>query len=198
MIARLSGRVVSRDNGWIVLDIQGVGYQVFVPAPMDATLPSNEDVALQIHTHVREDTLQLFGFEDLDQKGVFLALLKVKGIGPKLAMAVLGATTTEELVDAVSRGDVKRLTHIPGLGKKTAERILVELQETFRKLSPTSSGASSQRAAAPNLYDDLASALLNLGYKPAQIDKVVVTLKGREEPPDNFDALFRDAMREMR
>ncbi len=134
MIAFLRGLVVSRGEDHAVIDVQGVGYRVEMAGPAIRMLPPGEEVQLHIHTNVREDAIQLFGFADPTDRSVFLALTKVKGIGPKLSMAVLGNTTTAELVDAVAAGDVKRLTHIPGLGKKTAERILVELRGSLEDL----------------------------------------------------------------
>lgn len=202
MIALLRGRVASRGDGQAVIDVQGVGYQVFVPMNLEGELVVGEEVRLHIHTSVREDAITLFGFPSTGQRDIFLSLTKVKGIGPKLSMAVIGSTTPAELVTAVSAGDVKRLTHIPGLGKKTAERILVELQETFGRLVPEYAGASKKSASgtapAGDLYHDLQSALGNLGYRSAAVDPVIAQLRADPDGPTTFDGLFREAMKLLR
>lgn len=200
MIALLRGLVVARADDSAVIDVQGVGYHVFVTPPLARSLALGEEVTLHIHTNVREDAIQLFGFPAESERHIFLSLRKVKGIGPKLAMAVLGATTTEELVDAVGRGDVKRLTAIPGLGKKTAERILVELQGAFSEMAilrETGTGVPPVGAVDRHLAD-VASALANLGFKPQQIDKALDGLRDADAPFADFDAAFRKAMQLLR
>jgi len=198
VIAFLRGLVCSRSDDHVVVDVNGVGYRVFMAPPNVRALAHGEEVSLHIHTHVREDAFQLFGFVDETQRTVFLALKSVKGIGPKLAMAVIGNTTTAELLEAVVGGDVKRLTSIPGLGKKTAERILVELTETFQKIAPESVPAAVSRAGGSALLNDVASALGNLGFKAAQIDRALDHVRARDDLRQDFDTLFREAMQELR
>lgn len=199
MIALLRGLVAERGEDHLVVDVQGVGYKVFVPGPTARSLGGGEEVHLQIHTHVREDAIQLFGFVEPIQRQIFLSLNTVKGIGPKLAMSVLGNSSVPELVDAVSTGDVKRLTHIPGLGKKTAERILVELQGPFAGLvTPAVTGELKPKATGDAMLNDVASALANLGFKAAQIDRALDSLRDQPERSDDFDVLFREAMRHVR
>jgi Holliday junction DNA helicase RuvA len=200
VIALLSGIVASRSDGQIVLDVHGVGYQVFIPANLEGELSINQEVRLHIHTNVREDAITLFGFKTTGRRDIFLSLNKVKGIGPKLSMTVLGSTTPAELLTAVSNGDVKRLTHIPGLGKKTAERILVELKEAFQKLLPeyASEAPALSKTNAGTLYDDLSSALTNLGYRPHAVDSALAKLQADADGTETFDALFREAMKLLR
>ena len=161
-------------------------------------LPSNEELSIDIHTHVREDALHLYGFLNETEREIFLRLTTVSGIGPKLGMNILSGSSIEDLVGAVTRGDVKRLTTIPGVGKKTAERILVELRDVFHKLMLTDATLSGGAAAAGNAptgkLADVASALANLGFKNAQIEKTLSAMNARDTLPENFDDLFREAL----
>jgi len=199
MIALLRGRVASRGDGTIVVDVHGVGYLVHVPMNLEGGFVVGEEACLHIHTAVREDAITLFGFEATGHRDIFLALNKVKGIGPKLSLAIIGNTTIPELLTAVSNGDVKRLTHIPGLGKKTAARILVELKESFAQLLPEHV-AVGEAVAAPKgaVFDDLTSALANLGYRSAAIESVLAQVQAESDGTESFDALFRDAMKLLR
>ncbi len=199
MIAFLRGLVCSRGEDHVVVDVSGVGYHVSMAPPAVRALAHGEEVQLHIHTHVREDALQLFGFAHERQREIFLALKKVKGIGPKLAMAVLGNTTIDGLVSTVGAGDVKQLTHIPGLGKKTAERIVLELQGVFGKMTPAGPMPSGPRQSDGSaMLNDVASALSNLGFKSAPIDRALDELRLRQDLPEDFDAVFREAMRLVR
>ena len=203
MIALLRGVVAARNNDSVVVDVHGVGYQVFVPGPMVGTMSPGTEVRMHIHTSVREDAITLFGFTEIRDRDVFLALTTVKGIGPKLAMAVMGGLALSELVSSVAGGDVKRLTKVPGLGKKTAERIVVELRDRFEtlmsELNITSSHhESSVIPASSALQDDVKSALSNLGFKASHIDKALSELMELPDAPGDFDGLFRDALKRLR
>lgn len=199
MIAWLRGTLIARAEDSVVLDVQGVGYRVHMPPTHIRAMPEGEELELHIHTHVREDTLQLFGFAAELERQVFLSLKQVKGIGPKLAMAVLGHSSIPDLVGAVSSGDVKRLTHIPGLGKKTAERILVELREPFGQLvPPPEPGATAPSGDRSVLLRDVASALGNLGFKAGQIDRALDQLRQQKDAPSDFEGLFREALKLVR
>ena len=202
MIALLRGKVIGRHESHIVLDVSGVGYRVFMSLPSIQSLPSDEELSIEIHTHVREDAMLLFGFQSSIEREIFLRLTSVSGIGPKLAMNILSGSSIEELVGAVSRGDVKRLTKIPGVGKKTAERILVELQDVFHKLmladDTLSAGLPSSNQTRRGMFADLSSALANLGFRPAQIEKTLITLEGLDELPDKFDDLLRESLKHIR
>ncbi len=202
MIASLRGQVLSRHDSHVVLDVQGVGYRIFMSVPAMQALPSNEELSIDIHTHVREDALHLYGFLNETEREIFLRLTTVSGIGPKLGMNILSGSSIEDLVGAVTRGDVKRLTTIPGVGKKTAERILVELRDVFHKLmltDATLSGGPAASGTAPiGMLADVASALANLGFKNIQIEKTLSALNARDTLPENFDDLLREALQQIR
>jgi Holliday junction DNA helicase RuvA len=175
MIARLTGRLVEKQATRLVVDVGGVGYEVHVPLSTFYHLPEpGADVTLRIHTHVREDALLLFGFGTALEQLLFERLIGISGIGPKLALAVLSGIDPADLVRAVQAGDVARLTLIPGVGKKTAERIGLELkdrlsQQLAAELPIDDSGPPGQTT----LRADLVSALLNLGYHRALAEKSV-------------------------
>lgn len=201
MIALLRGVVAARSNDSVVVDVQGVGYEVFVPAPMVGTLSPGTEISMHIHTSVREDAITLFGFTEVQDRDVFLSLTTVKGIGPKLAMAVMGGMAIPDLVSAVTSRDVRSLTKVPGLGKKTAERIIVELCERFEGLLPglaLSNGTSGKLAVTGVHYEDVKSALSNLGFKAAHIDRALTDVLETADAPDDFDGLFRDVLKRLR
>ena len=173
MIAHLSGMLVEKHLQRLIVDVGGVGYDVLVPlSTMYAIGDPGARVALRIHTHVREDALQLFGFATTLEQQLFEKLISVSGIGPKLGLSVLSGIEPEELVRAIRTGDVARLTRIPGVGKKTAERLVVELKD---RLPQTDTVSPDAPAAVPgdDVRDDLLSALVNLGYPRASVEKTV-------------------------
>jgi len=173
VIAQLNGRLAQKLPGEIVVDVAGVGYQVFIPFNVFYLLPEiGSDITLQIHTHLREDALQLFGFRDLAEKQVFLLLNSVTGIGPKLALNILSGIPAEDLSRALREGDQVRLVSIPGVGKKLAERMIVELKDKFATLAPISTDAA-KRDDRNQLMQDAVSALINLGYKKPEAEKTV-------------------------
>ncbi|HVB38471.1 MAG TPA: Holliday junction branch migration protein RuvA [Vicinamibacterales bacterium] len=199
MIAFLRGRLLEKHPNRLILDVQGVGYEVHVPLSTFYGLgePGSE-VTLRIHTHVREDALSLFGFRTARELELFERLIAISGVGPRLALAVLSGIEPAELVRAVQRGDVRRLTAIPGVGKKTAERIGLELKD--RLPAPTEAEAAAADALAgpaERLRDDLLSALLNLGYhRPLAEQALDTVLKaGGEEP--SFEATLKRTLREL-
>jgi Holliday junction DNA helicase RuvA len=173
VIAHLSGMLVEKHLQRLIVDVGGVGYDVLVPlSTMYAIGDPGARVALRIHTHVREDALQLFGFATTLEQHLFEKLISVSGIGPKLGLSVLSGIEPEELVRAIRTGDVARLTRIPGVGKKTAERLVVELKD---RLPQTDTVSPDAPAAVPgdDVRDDLLSALVNLGYPRASVEKTV-------------------------
>jgi len=173
VIAQISGQLAQKLPGEIVIDVGGVGYQVFIPLNVFYRLPEiGAAVSLQIHTHVREDSLQLFGFHDVGEKQVFLLLTGVSGIGPRLALNILSGIPAEELARALKGGDQVRLVAIPGVGKKLAERMIVELKDKFATLGPWTAELPKS-AAAGQLMLDAVSALVNLGYKKPDAEKYV-------------------------
>jgi len=188
MIGRLDGTVIEKGAEGVTVECGGVGYEVAVPLSTLASLPPNgKPVVLWIHTHVREDELRLFGFADKGDREAFRTMIKVSGVGPKLALAVLGALSGDQLAAAVEAGDARRLTMIPGIGKKTAERVVLELGGRFV--------GTSGRDAPPagTTIGDLRGALVNLGFRPAQVDRVVRDLVAAEKERP-FEDLLRQAL----
>ena len=171
MIAQISGRLAQKLPGEVIVDVGGVGYQVFIPLTVFYRLPeAGQTISLQVHTHVREDALQLFGFHDLGEKHVFLLLMAVSGIGPRLALNILSGMPADELARAIRDSDRLKLVSIPGVGRKLAERMIVELKDKFATLAPPSM-ESSEPHTASQLMQDAVSALINLGYKKTEAEK---------------------------
>lgn len=195
MIAFLRGRIHEKRPSRITIDVQGVGYDVAVPLSTFYVLgDEGTEAALRVHTHVREDALLLYGFATALEQAVFERLIAISGIGPKLALAVLSGIEPGELVGAVQRGDVVRLTRIPGVGKKTAERIGLELKDKL----PDDLVQAGAAAASPEdrLRTDLASALVNLGYHRSAVESVLDALL-KEQPSPAFETALRAALREL-
>jgi Holliday junction DNA helicase RuvA len=173
VIAHISGTLAQKIPGEVVIDVAGVGYQIFIPLNVFYRLPEiGAPLSLQIYTHVREDALQLFGFQDIGDKQLFLLLLGVSGIGPKLAVNILSGIATDELSRALKEGDQVRLMAIPGVGRKLAERMIVELKDKFATLAPTGP-ESAKIEGGSQLLSDAVSALVNLGYKRPEAEKIV-------------------------
>src|SRR5215472_6169620 len=165
MIAHLRGKLLVKHPNQAIVEAGGVGYDVTISVPTFSALPAGGgDVSLHIHTHVREDQLALYGFLRFEEKQLFEKLLTVSGIGPKLAITILSGMAADEMVGAIRSGDVARLTKIPGIGKKTAERMVLELRD---KLAPATSAPEPSPPAMSQVEEDVMSALLNLGYQRA-------------------------------
>jgi Holliday junction DNA helicase RuvA len=194
VIAHLRGRVLEKQPNRIVIDVNGVGYDVFVPLSTFYDLGElGDNVALRIHTHVREDALLLYGFATELEQQLFERLISVSGIGPKVALAVLSGIEPPELMRAIERADLARLTAIPGVGKKTSERIVLELKDRLPRVAAT---ASEPAPEGPALRDDVLSALVNLGYHRPLAEKAVdVAVKGG--PGGGFEQTLRQALREL-
>jgi len=195
MIAWLTGKLQSKAADSVIINVGGVGYQVAVPvSTLNAIAGPGEEVTLHIHTHVREDSLSLYGFGMELEKDVFLLLMSISGIGPKLALTVLSGLSVQELIAAISSSDDSRLRGIPGIGKKTAARMCLELKDKVRLLAP---GATLQTPAPPPAAsvdrDDAVSALMNLGYKrPVAEEAVNKAQQGR--PDVRIEELVREAL----
>ena len=196
MIARLSGTVEEKGADGTILDVGGVGYLVHLSAATLALLPPRgERVTLRTFTNVRQDAIELFGFATAEEEAVFRALIEVKGVGPRAAQNILSGIEAKELAAAVAQGDVGRLTKVPGVGKKTAERLVVELRE---KLAVLARAAGPVRpAAGGDALDQLRQALVNLGYKAPQADGAVDRLRQSAEGK-GLDDLLRDALKLLR
>ena len=198
MIAALTGRLVAKAPTHVTLDVHGVGYEVFIPLSTFYGLPElNEAVSLSIHTHLREDALQLFGFASAGEKETFLLLTSISGIGPKLALSVLSALSVPDLVKAIQAGDVDRLATVPGIGKKSAGRIALELKDKVQRVHPVAPTTAAPGPPASALQEDAISALVNLGYRSTEAKDVVKrVLDGSSEPPTLKDVI-RDALKEL-
>jgi Holliday junction DNA helicase RuvA len=202
MIGRLTGRVVAQEaeGAGLVLDVGGVGYEVTVPlGTMGKATPDEAGkVTLWVHTHVREDALALFGFASEEERAAFRVLLGVSNVGPKIAVGVLGALPADELALAVARRDLSALTSVPGIGKRIAERLLLELRDKLqpspaRAPSPRSAPMPARTAAEPD--ERLRSALTGMGFKPAEAERAVSAIAdrvGREG--ESFESLLREAL----
>jgi Holliday junction DNA helicase RuvA len=194
MIAQLAGALAYKSPEHLIVDVQGVGYQVFVSLNSFYRLPEPGDaVRLQIHTHVREDALQLYGFLDRAEKDLFLLLLGVSGIGPRLALNILSGTPSEELEDALEAGDVVRLLAIPGVGKKTAERLVVELRDKIKLVKGARGADDGLRASGAEA--EAVSALVNLGYRRNEAERAVkaVCAAGATD----IEAIIRSALKRV-
>ena len=195
MIALLRGTLLEKHPSRVVLDVAGVGYDVQVPLSTFYELGEpGSSVALRIHTHVREDTLALFGFRTPLEQDLFERLIAISGIGPKLALAVLSGIEPVNLIRAIRTQDVARLTKIPGIGKKTAERIGLELKDRLPQAQATADPSAVDASPQDQMRDDLLSALLNLGYQRAAAEKAVDrTLQASD--PRNGRITFEEALR---
>ena len=174
MIAQIRGRLIQKEPGSVVVEANGLGYQVYVSLTTFYGLPELEQtVILHTYTHVREDVLQLFGFSSPLEKELFQILIGVTGIGPKLALNILSGITPEELLRSLDQRDMNKLQSVPGIGRRMAERMVVDLQEKARKIGARICLPPSERRPTGGLAEDVVSALLNLGYKKAQAEKAV-------------------------
>jgi holliday junction DNA helicase RuvA len=198
MIAFLRGRVHDKQPNRVTVDVGGVGYEVHVPLSTFYNVgDEGEDVSLRVYTHVREDALQLYGFLTDLERQLFERLIGISGIGPKLAIVVLSGMETRELLTAVQRADVARLTTIPGIGKKTAERIVLELKDRLTQIAvPAATGPAAPPSSADQLRTDLLSALLNLGYHRQQAEKAIDATVA-SNPNASFEHAVRTALREL-
>jgi Holliday junction DNA helicase RuvA len=188
MIAHLRGKLISKHPNQAIVEAGGVGYDVHISVPTFSDLPAlGAETAFFIHTHVREDALALFGFLKLEEKQLFEKLISVSGIGPKLAITILSGMQAETMVAAIRGNNVAALTRIPGIGKKTAERMVLELRDKLEGF-----GQAPQAAAASPVEEDVISALVNLGYQRQVAEKALARLGSASG--ENFDALFRKAL----
>jgi Holliday junction DNA helicase RuvA len=195
LIARLAGTLAEKGAEHAVVDVGGVGYLVHLSAATASALPGQGgEVALRTYTNVRQDAIELFGFATEDEESVFRALIEVKGVGPRAAQNILSGIEPRDLARAVAQGDVARLTKVPGVGKKTAERLVVELKE---KLAVLARAAGPAARAGGGVLEQLQQALLNLGYRPAQAEQAVEALRGEAEGK-KLDELLREALKRLR
>jgi Holliday junction DNA helicase RuvA len=201
MIAFLRGKLLEKHPNQVILETAGIGYDVTIPVSTFSALPnSGAEIALRIHTHVREDALALFGFLTPDEKNLFEKLISVSGIGPSLAIKVLSGLAAAAIIDAIRAGHVEQLVRIPGVGKKTAERMVLELKDKLDGIGGGAVPAGVSIKAEPALSDieqDVLSALLNLGCNRASAETAVRKAKAAE-PGSVFEPMFRKALELVR
>lgn len=199
MIASLTGRLAFKSPTYLVLDVQGVGYEVFIPLSTYYGLSNLSDLtSLSVHTHVREDAIQLFGFLTAQEKNAFVLLTSVSGVGPKLALSVLSALPVSDLVSAIQAEDVEKLTTVPGIGNKSASRLVLELKDRVGKLHPGSAAASDlpkqgQEAAA----EDALSALVNLGYRQQDAKEALKQVRKTKPESISLEDMIRESLKEL-
>lgn len=202
MIACLRGELFSKTPESLIIDVGGVGYQVHAPRAKPDRFPAvGEEIFLHIHTDVREDAITLYGFFEPDEKKMFLQLIAVSGVGPRLALNILSGLPAAALAEAICADDIGRLTRIPGVGKKTAERLCLELKDKVRFLPERLQTASAATEAEDQRSADAVSALVNLGYPPARAREAVKAVQ-RQVAPELFAAmpieeLLRQALRSL-
>ena len=195
MIAHLRGRLISKSPGQAIVEAGGVGYDVTISVPTFTALPAEgAEVSLHIHTQVREDILALFGFLEREEKRLFERLITVSGVGPKLAVTILSGLNPERTVAAIRAQDHATLTRIPGVGKKLAERLVVELKDKLEDMAVAPVVGVKAPAA-----EDVLSALVNLGYqRPAALKAIETAVEKDKAAGENFDELFRGALKVIR
>lgn len=205
MIAHLSGTLLSKHATSVILDVGGVGYEVTIPVSTFYDMAdAGAQISLRIYTYVREDALQLFGFRTGKERELFLKLISVSGIGPKLGITMLSGLNADEIVSAIRTNNLVRLTAIPGVGKKTAERLVIELRDKINDLASPAldaefaaqGGAATQQQSADVVRDDTLSALVNLGYQKALAEKAL--MQALQEGGDlSVEVLLRRALRQL-
>ena len=199
MIARISGILVQKSVTHCVVDVHGTGYRIIVPLSTFYELPKEDQpVVLHVHTHVREDAISLYGFHTREEREVFQMMISVSGIGPKLAVNILSGIAAGELVRAVTEEDLKRLTGIPGVGKKTAERMILELKDKAAKLGRDDVTVCTVAVkTGDQVKEDALSALVNLGYKGSAVKDVVDRIMKEAPETPSLDQLLKQALRTL-
>ncbi|MEK6653838.1 MAG: Holliday junction branch migration protein RuvA [Thermodesulfobacteriota bacterium] len=199
MIARISGILIQKSVTHCVVDVHGTGYRIIVPLSTFYELPKEDQpVVLHVHTHVREDAISLYGFHTREEREVFQMMISVSGIGPKLAVNILSGIAAGELVRAVTEEDLKRLTGIPGVGKKTAERMILELKDKAAKLGRDDVTVCTVAVkTGDQVKEDALSALVNLGYKGSAVKDVVDRIMRTAPETPSLDQLLKQALRTL-
>lgn len=200
MIAQLRGRLVSKDPGQIVVDVNGVGYQIFIPFSTYYQLPAlHQEVFLRVYTHVREDAIHLYGFHTEEERATFELLTGVSGIGPRLAANILSGISVDELIPAILEGDLARLKAIPGVGRKTAERVILELKDKVLEV-PRARGTAPGRQPQPKrdqTLGDVVSALLNLGCSRKEASRAAEEARKAIGDGAEFEKLVKEALKNL-
>ncbi len=192
MIARLTGRVLTLDLNTLVLDVNGVGYEIEVSSFTASSFDVDNIVTLETHLIVREDAQILFGFKEASEKKLFQMLIKINGVGPRLAIGIMSGLGEDQFSLAIRDKDVKILTALPGVGKKTAERLIIELQD--KMIFERATGEKNRSKISPDVLADLEGTLLNLGYKPQEVDLAVNRIKVESA---DLEVLIKAALKEL-
>ena len=199
MIASLTGQLAFKAPTHLVLDVHGVGYEVLIPLSTYYGLPNlGESTSLSVHTHVREDAIQLFGFLTSQEKDAFVLLTSVSGVGPKLGLSLLSALPVTALVLAIQSGDVEKLTTVPGIGTKSAGRLVLELKDKVEKLhTGAASAREGLRQGQDATFDDALSALVNLGYRPQDAKEALKQVKTSNAESIVLKDMIRESLKEL-
>jgi Holliday junction DNA helicase RuvA len=198
MIALLTGRLAFKAPTHLALDVQGVGYEVFIPLSTYYNLPNlNDIISLSIHTHVREDAIQLFGFSTQQEKEAFVLLMTVSGIGPKSALGILSALPVSDLVSAIQSADVEKLETVPGIGKKSAGRLVLELKDKLIKLHPGVPTPDRVTTGQDEIFDDALSALTNLGYRGSDAKEALKQVRKSRSESLSLQELIRETLKDL-
>ncbi|MEK7842407.1 MAG: Holliday junction branch migration protein RuvA [Deltaproteobacteria bacterium] len=201
MIAHIKGKIIHKSPESVIVDVGGVGYEVYIPLSTYYKLPDLEEyVSLNTYTHVRDDALQLYGFLTPMEKDIFQMLIAVSGIGPKLARNILSGIPADDLISAVSSADIARLKAIPGIGGKTAERLVVELKDKMAVIDRSrEQGVGSQEFGSryDSISRDVYSALVNLGYKGPMADKAIEKAKKTNTSAATFESLLKESLKAL-
>jgi Holliday junction DNA helicase RuvA len=197
MIAHVQGVLLTKHVERVIVDVQGVGYQVFIPLSTYYTLPDPEErVTLLTTMYVREDALRLYGFATQEEQDFFELLVSVSSIGPRLALNMLSSATASDLQRAIMQADIARLQAIPGVGRKTAERVILELKDKVALIETTAVGQAQTAASSDDqLVGDVISALLNLGYRRGEAEKAVRAVQAQHEGEAVLETLLKDSLR---
>ncbi len=200
MIATLSGTLTSKTPQDAIISVQGVGYQVFIALSTYFTLPDiNATVQVFVSTHIRNDTIQLFGFSTTEEKQAFSLLTTISGVGPKLALSALSTLPVSDLCSAIESGDIETLGSIPGVGKKSASRMVLELKDKTTRIMMSDSQPPSTSPSEPRnfLQDEAASALINLGYRTPEVNKAINLALTKMDESYELEDLIRTTLKEL-
>jgi Holliday junction DNA helicase RuvA len=195
MIAHLTGKLTHKSPDHIVVDVNGVGYQVFVPLSTFYALPDvGREVSLNIHTHLREAALKLFGFYTEEELKIFEQLITINKVGPKLAVTILSGMSPADLLSAINSSDVGKLNTIPGIGRKMAERLTLEMRGKLANISREFAAKTEDSVPRNGLFDDALSALVNLGYKKNEVEKTLKSIYSQGQQKDSLENLIKKSL----
>ena len=198
MIAKLTGELIAKAPSHIILDVHGVGYEVLIPLSTYFALPELQAfLSLNVFTHVREDAMQLFGFLTVSEKNAFVMLTRITGVGGKLALSMLSTLSVSDLIAAIQTNDEDKLSSVPGIGKKSASRIILELKDKVAYLEDSDSILPVKPILPAQIQDDAISALVNLGYRPRDVKDIITKICRDQTTPLLLDDLIREALKQL-